>query len=472
MANRPLWTAQELIAATGGTLHGNVTKAMNGVSIDSRNLAVGDVFVAIKGDVHDGHKFVLNALANGAGLAVVSQISDEMKAAGPILVVGDDPLRGLENMGRAARAWNKGKVIAVTGSVGKTSTKEMLRVALAASGGTHASAASFNNHWGVPLTLSRMGRDVAFGVFEIGMNHAGEITPLVKMVQPHVVIITTIAASHLGHFKSLSEIAEAKAEIFSGLTADGVAVINRDSEFYDFLAAAAGNKKIVSFGKHEKADVRLKQLVLHPTCCCIAADVMGEDVAFKLGVPGAHMAMNSLAVLAAVKLAGADLARATLALADAKPPKGRGVQELLEIGKGDMLLLDESYNANPESMAAALSLLATAAKSRKGRRIAVVGDMLELGEFGPDLHKGLLKPIAENGVDLVYAAGPLMQHLWGLLPRSQQGKYASQSADLIPALIQDLHAGDSVVIKGSLGSKMGPIVEALREQFQPIKKVN
>jgi UDP-N-acetylmuramoyl-tripeptide--D-alanyl-D-alanine ligase len=179
-----------------------------------------------------------------------------------------------------------------------------------------------------------------------------------------------------------------------------------------------------------------------------------------------------LAVLAAVKLAGADLARATLALADAKPPKGRGVQELLEIGKGDMLLLDESYNANPESMAAALSLLATAAKSRKGRRIAVVGDMLELGEFGPDLHKGLLKPIAENGVDLVYAAGPLMQHLWGLLPRSQQGKYASQSADLIPALIQDLHAGDSVVIKGSLGSKMGPIVEALREQFQPIKKVN
>lgn len=473
MADRALWTAQELIAATGGTLYGTITKPIHGVSIDSRNLAAGDVFVAIKGDVHDGHQFVAAALANGAGVAVVSRPTDAMKAAGPVLVVADDPLRGLENLGRAASAWNKGKVIAVTGSVGKTSTKEMLRVALSASGSTHASAASFNNHWGVPLTLSRMGRDVAFGVFEIGMNHAGEITPLVKMVKPHIAIITTIAASHLGHFKSLHDIAKAKAEIFSGLTADGTAVINRDSDYYDFLAGqatAAGVKNIISFGKHEKADVRLKQLVLHPTCCCISADVMGEALAFKLGVPGAHMALNSLAVLAAVKLSGADLARAALALADAAPPKGRGVQELLEIKNGNLLLLDESYNANPESMAAALALLATAAKGRKGRRIAVLGDMLELGAFGPDLHRGLLKDLEENQIDRVYAAGPLMQNLWGLLPGVQQGKHALQSVDLIPALIRDLQPGDSVVIKGSLGSKMGPIVEALRKQFQPTTK--
>jgi UDP-N-acetylmuramoyl-tripeptide--D-alanyl-D-alanine ligase len=290
------------------------------------------------------------------------------------------------------------------------------------------------------------------------------------MVNPHVAIITTIAASHLGHFKSLQEIAEAKAEIFSGLTPDGIAVINRDTEFYDFLAASAGAHQVVSFGRHEKADVRLKQLALHPTCCCISADVMGEPVAYRLGVPGAHMALNSLAVLAAVKLAGADLARASLALADAAPPKGRGGQEILSLKNGNMLLLDESYNANPESMAAALALLATAAKGRKGRRIAVMGDMLELGEFGPDLHKGLLKSLNENGVDLVYAAGPLMQHLWALLPASQQGKYALQSVDLIPALVQNLQPGDSVVIKGSLGSKMAPVVEALRAQFMLMKK--
>ncbi len=473
MVDRALWTAQELIAATGGTLHGTITKPINGVAIDSRNLNSGEVFIAIKGDVHDGHQFVVNALNSGAAVAVVSKPTDAMKAAGPILVVADDPLRGLENMGRAARAWNKGKVIAVTGSVGKTSTKEMLHVALSASGSTHASVASFNNHWGVPLTLSRMGRDVAFGVFEIGMNHAGEISPLVKMVKPHIAIITTIAASHLGHFKSLHEIAEAKAEIFSGVTSEGAAVINRDSEFFDFLAHEATNagiQNIVSFGKHEKADVRLKQVALHPTCCCISADVMGEAMAFKLGMPGAHMALNSLAVLGAVKLAGADLARAALALADVAPPKGRGVQEFLEIRNGNVLLLDESYNANPESMAAAFALLATAAQARKGRRIAVLGDMLELGKFGPDLHKGLLKSLEENKFDKVYAAGPLMQNLWNLLPSSQQGKWVLQSADLIPALLRHLNPGDSVVIKGSLGSKMGPVVEALRKQFQPAKK--
>ncbi|MDP8997402.1 MAG: Mur ligase family protein, partial [Pseudomonadota bacterium] len=229
MANRPLWTVQELIAATGGKLSGTITAPMNGVSIDSRNLALGDIFVAIKGDIHDGHVFAAKALRAGAGVALVSKVTDEMMNVGPVLQVSTDPLQALENMGRAAREWNKGKAIAITGSVGKTSTKEMLRVALAASGETHSSAASFNNHWGVPLTLARLPRSASYGVFEIGMNHAGEITTLVGMVKPDVAIITTIAASHLGHFNSLDDIAEAKSEIFSGVVKGGAAIINRDT---------------------------------------------------------------------------------------------------------------------------------------------------------------------------------------------------------------------------------------------------
>jgi UDP-N-acetylmuramoyl-tripeptide--D-alanyl-D-alanine ligase len=473
MADRPLWTMQELLAATGGKLHGEVNAPLNGVSIDTRSIAPGDIFVALKGESRDGHEFVPQALAAGAGLALVSQATDQMKSAGALLQVPEDPLRGLENMGRASREWNKGKIIAITGSVGKTSTKEMLRVALAASGSTHASAASYNNHWGVPLTLARMPRDTAFGVFEIGMNHAGEITPLVGMVRPHVAIITIVAASHLGHFHSLDDIAEAKSEILSGIEKGGAAVLNRDSPYFDFLKSRAAINHVdhvIGFGEHEDADVRLRQLALHANCSCITADVMGETVTYKLGVPGQHMALNSLSVLAAVKLAGADLARAILALAEAKPAKGRGGQELLAIGNGDILLLDESYNANPESMAAALALLATAAKPRKGRRIAVLGDMLELGEFSEALHIRLAQPLEAAGIDRLYAAGPMMQRLFDVVDPARRARYAAKSDELVKDLLADLRPGDSVVIKGSLGSKMGPVVEALRKAFPAAKK--
>ncbi len=472
MRARPLWTSQELVAATGGELRGEVTVPMNGVSIDSRGLVAGDIFVAIKGDAHDGHAFAAQALRAGAAVAVVSHIDDEMLASGPVLHVVD-PLQSLEKMGRAARQWNNGQFIAVTGSVGKTSTKEMLRVALSASGNTHASAASFNNHWGVPLTLARLPRNAAFGVFEIGMNHAGEITPLVALVQPNVAIITTIAASHIGHFNSLDEIAEAKAEIFSGVAEGAAAVINRDTPYFDVLAKRArqnGIKKIISFGKHVASDVRLKQVALHPTCSCISADVMGEAVTFKLGTPGQHMAVNSLGVLAAVKLVGADLARASLALSEAKPAQGRGGQELLQLPSGDVLLLDESYNANPQSMAAAFELLAVAAKSRKGRRIAVLGDMLELGEFGIEMHRGLASELNKAKINSLYAAGPMMKHLWNSVAASQQAAYANASTALIDQLAENLRGGDSVVIKGSLGSKMGLIGDALRQRFAVIQK--
>ena len=470
----PLWTVDELVAATGGRLHGQVTRPLNGVTIDSRNFSPGDIFVAIKGDTHDGHAFAANALIAGAGLAIVTRVTDEMKAAGAVLEVAEDPLRGLENIGRAARARCQAQVIAVTGSVGKTSAKEMLRTALSASGLTHASAASFNNHWGVPLTLARMPRDTAFGVFEIGMNHAGEITPLVGMVKPHVAIITTIAASHLGHFNSLDDIAEAKAEIFSGVVAGGHAVINRDTPYFDRLAAVAratGIGRIVSFGKSSQADVRIERLALHADCCCVTADVLGESVIYKLGLPGEHMAVNSLAVLAAVKLSGADLARAALALAAAQPAKGRGVRERLPIAGGELLLIDESYNANPASVAAALALLATAKPGKGGRRIAVLGDMLELGEQSAALHAGLFEPMDAARVDVLYAAGPLMANLWDRVPEPKRGAHAATSEAIRDALLAGLRAGDVVMVKGSLGSRMGPLVEAVRAAHPaPVKE--
>ncbi len=468
-----LWTVDELVACTGGRVQGTVTKPLHAVTIDSRAVDEGDIFIAIKGDKHDGHDFVASALKAGAGLGLVSRVTPEMLAAGPVLEVADDPLRGLENMGRAARARCHGQIVAVTGSVGKTSTKEMLRVALSSSGQTHASAASFNNHWGVPLTLARMPRETAFGVFEIGMNHGGEITPLVGMVRPHVAIITTIAASHLGNFNSLDGIADAKAEIFSGVVPGGHAIISRDTPYFERLAAAAracGIASIVSFGKHPQASVRMERVVLHAECCCITATVLGETIIYKLGLPGEHMAVNSLAVLAAAKLAGADLARAAMALAEARPARGRGVRESLVIDGGKLLLIDESYNANPASVGAALALLGTSQPGRGGRRIAVLGDMLELGEQGPDLHAGLLEPMDAAKVDVLYAAGPLMANLWECVAPARRGAYAENSEGLRDVLLKALRPGDVVMIKGSLGSRMGPLVEAIRAACPPSAK--
>ena len=473
MGEPALWTADELVAASDGKIIGVVTKPLNGISIDTRTIASGDIFVAIKGGTHDAHDFVAKALAAGAGLAIVSRVTEEMKAAGPLLIVENDPLRGLEKIACAARARSLAQIVGVTGSVGKTSTKEMLRVALSASGLTHSSVASFNNHWGVPLTLARMPRDTAYGVFEIGMNHVGEITPLVDMVRPHVAIVTNVAPVHVGNFNSIGEIADAKAEIFSGVLSSGYAVLNRDNPFFERLTAAAqgfGIQNIISFGAHEKADVKSERVVLHSSCSCVTADVMGEKLTYKLGMPGEHMVLNSLAVLAAVKLVGADLARAALALAVAEAAKGRGVHYHLRIETGELLLIDESYNANPASMAAALALLGRAKTGKGGRRIAVLGDMLELGKHGEALHAELFKAMDANNVDALYAAGPLMAHLWEKTPPERRGAFANTSAELKDSLLDGLHAGDVVMIKGSLGSRMGPLVEAIKERFAPLNR--
>jgi UDP-N-acetylmuramoyl-tripeptide--D-alanyl-D-alanine ligase len=385
----------------------------------------------------------------------------------PLLIV-DDVLDGLNDLATASRARAAAKIVAVTGSVGKTSTKEALRIALGKQGETHASAASYNNHWGVPLSLALMPQGAKFGVFEIGMNHAGEITPLTRLVRPHVAIVTAIAPVHLEFFGTLEKIADAKAEIFLGLEPDGAAVLNADSAQYPHLAKAAqaaGVKRIVAFGEHAAADARLVKVSLQAETSTVQAHILGADVTYKLGAPGRHVVDNSLAVLAAARLLGADLALAALALADLKAPAGRGERVTLELPGGAVLLIDESYNANPTSMRAALALLAQVPMKGMGRRIAVLGDMLELGAEGAALHAGLADAVTGNAVDLVFCSGPLMKSLWDALPSERRGGYADDSAALEGEVLGAVAANDAVMIKGSLGSRMSPIVKALKRRY-------
>ncbi|BBE74502.1 UDP-N-acetylmuramoyl-L-alanyl-D-glutamate-2,6-diaminopimelate ligase [Pleomorphomonas sp. SM30] len=459
--DRVLWPGRSFLAGVGGTAIGALPAAITGISIDSRSVEPGDAFFAITGDRLDGHAFVADALRRGAAVGVIAaDRRGEVETDGALVAV-DDVLAGLRRLAAYARLRTKAKVVAVTGSVGKTSTKEALRAALSGSGAVHASVASFNNHWGVPLTLARMPKNVAYGVFEIGMNHAGEITPLTQLVRPHVAIVTNVAAVHLEHFPDEAGIARAKAEIFTGLEPGGTAIVNGDNRWAGLLADAAREQgaTVIRFGEVADADARLIKFALHEECSAVTADILGETVSYKIGAPGRHLVDNSLAVLAAVKLVGADLSRAMMALQRLEPPKGRGKRHTLRIGGGAATLIDESYNANPTSMRAAIALLKQA-RAEGGRRIAVLGDMLELGPESPALHAGLLGPLTDAGVDRVYCAGQQMRELWKLLPRPMRGSYAETSAGL-ESLVDDVRAGDVIMVKGSLGSRMGPLVEAL-----------
>jgi len=304
-------------------------------------------------------------------------------------------------------------------------------------------------------------------VFEIGMNHAGEITPLTKLVRPHVAIVTTIAPVHLEFFGTLEAIADAKAEIVLGVSPGGAAVINADIEQFERLKAAAraaGVARLVSFGEREDADARLLKFSLQAETSTVQARILGHDVTYKLGAPGRHMVDNSLAVLAAAALLDADLALAALALGDLKPPVGRGERAMLDVPGGRVLLIDESYNANPTSMRAALALLGQVPMQGLGRRIAVLGDMLELGPEGAALHAELAEAVLANAIDQVYCAGPLMKSLWDALPSERRGGYAENAAALETEVLGAITAGDAVMVKGSLGSRMGPIVKALKRR--------
>ena len=462
MNSTPLWQPEEMVAAVHGAPSGAPAPAF-GVSIDSRNLGKGDLFIALVGPNADGHRYVADALANGAAASVVAHVPTGLPAGAKLIKV-DDTQAALERLGQAARARSTARIAAITGSVGKTSTKEMLAAVLAAQAPTHWSAASYNNQWGVPLSLARMPRATRYGVFELGMNHAGEIAALTRQVRPDVSIITTIEAAHLEFFGGIEEIADAKAEIFLGMGTEGTAILNADNPMQGRLAAAAraaGLHRVLSFGGGDTADIRLIACVDKPDGSDVEAEILGRRLSYRLSVPGRHLVMNSLAVLGATAALGADLAQAAQTLATLAGLAGRGRQQTIPVGDGEAVLIDESYNASPASMGAAFAVLATALPGAGGRRIVVLGDMRELGQQAPALHAALAEPLVAAGIDLVYTAGPLMRHLHDALPAAMQAAWRPSAADLLPLLVDSLKPGDIVTVKGSLGSRMADIVKPL-----------
>ncbi|MCX5497145.1 UDP-N-acetylmuramoylalanyl-D-glutamyl-2,6-diaminopimelate--D-alanyl-D-alanine ligase [Kaistia dalseonensis] len=469
---QPLWTFADFVAAMNGRPTGLEPGVISGISIDSRTTAPGDAFFAIRGDQFDGHDFVGSAAAHGASVAVIAE--ERLAALGRMtlpLVVVSDVLHALEALGLAARARSMARIVAVTGSVGKTSTKEMLARALAGSGPTHYSPASFNNHWGVPLTLSRLPADARYAVFEIGMNHPGEITPLVGMVRPHVAIVTNIEAVHLQYFEDgIDGIVRAKAEIFSGIEPGGAAILNRDNPHFEklaLLAIDAGVERVLGFGQGAGAEGRLLAVDLQADHSLVTANILGNEISFTIGAPGRHLVQNALAVLLATVELGADIELAATALGAMAAPKGRGARHQIWIDGGQATLIDESYNASPTSMRAAMAVLATTAPAGAGRRIAVLGDMLELGPDTQRLHAELVDPLMQAGVDRVYLAGPSMHALWEVLPAAMQGHYAEKASELELILVEEVAAGDVVMVKGSNGSRMAPLVETLKTRFSP-----
>ena len=468
MTEAPLWSGLDLVARLNARVRGSLPMRVTGISIDTRTLEPGDLFFAIKGDAQDGHDHVETALERGAAAAVVDEAhADALGLVGPLYIV-HDTLRAMEDLGRAARERMTGRVLAVTGSVGKTSTKEALRTVLSEAGATHASAASYNNHWGVPLTLARMPDATRFGVFEIGMNHAGEITPLVAMVRPHIAIVTTVAPVHLEFFSGVEAIADAKAEIFSGLEPGGLAIINRDDDTYARMRAhaeASPARHVLCFGAHPEADARLDTLTQVSDASLVRATILGQAVNFHLGAPGRHMAMNALAVLLAAKASGLDLATAAASLGRVSAAEGRGARSRIDTGAGAFTLIDESYNANPTSMRAALHLLAAAMPGPGGRRIAVLGDMREMGPQALEMHRDLAGAVEASDADLVFAAGPLMRELVQVLPEAHRGAYAETADGLRADLFSTLRPGDVVMVKGSKASRMTPLVQAMKAHF-------
>ncbi|WP_237217264.1 UDP-N-acetylmuramoyl-tripeptide--D-alanyl-D-alanine ligase [Falsiroseomonas oryziterrae] len=451
-----LWTSAELRAATGGTLGAEV--AVTGISIDTRTIRPGDLFVALR-DARDGHDFVADALAKGAAAALVDRDPPGVAADAPLLLV-PETLAGLQALGRAARDRSAARVVGVTGSVGKTTTKEMLRVALGALGPTHASVASYNNHWGVPVTLARTPHEARFAAVEMGMNNRHEIEPLARMARPHVAVITAIGTAHIGNLGSQAAIAEEKADILLGLEKGGAAVLPADTPFLPRLIerAEAVGARILTFGESARADVQLTDYVAGPDRGTARLLMDGLPLSVHLGAPGHHLALNACAVLAAVHALGLDTVVAAEALGAFGAPAGRGQQVRLALPGGTALLLDDSYNASPASIRAGLAVLVAQQATRK---LVVLGDMLELGEGGPAMHAELAPDVAA-AADLVYCCGPLMRGLFDALPEARRGAHAADSAALAPVVAAALRAGDAVLVKGSLGSRMAAVVTALK----------
>ena len=461
-----LWTAAEAAAATGGRVAGDWS--VTGISIDSRSVAPGDLFVALSA-ARDGHDFVADALARGAEAALVSRVPEGVDPARCLIV--DDVMEGLRALGAAGRARTQARVIAVTGSVGKTTVKEMLRTALSAQGRTHAAEASFNNHWGVPITLARMPADTEYAVIEIGMNHPGEIAPLARLARPHVAVVTTVAPAHLEAFGVIEGIAHEKAAIYQGLEPGGIALAHADVETSGILfdTARAHAARLIRFGIAQGVEARLVEAQVAETATVIRAEILGTERLIKIGAPGRHYAMNALIALTAAEAAGADATEAALALAGWTPFEGRGTRERLALSATDDLeieLIDDAFNANPASVAASLEMLAAALPQGQGRRIAVLGDMLELGPTGPALHAAIAEHPALARIAAVHTVGPLMEHLHKALPGRVRGRHAETAEEMAANLPQRLRTGDVLLIKGSKGIKVSRVVDALRKLGQ------
>jgi len=450
----PLWTSDELLAATAGRLDG-APFAATGVSIDTRTLEPGDLFVALAGE-RDGHEFAAAALARGAAGVLATR-----PVGGPAVLVGDT-LRALEALGEAARVRApQARRGAVTGSAGKTSVTQAIRAGLVRAGRAHASVKSYNNHIGVPLTLARMPRDTLRAVFEIGMNHSDEITPLVRMVQPHAVAITTVAQAHIENFADgEAGVARAKSEIFEGLQPGGQAVLNADNRWFEFLAGAARahGAEVLAFGSSDACVAQLLDFRLDGGGARVEARLRGRRVGFSLRQTGSHWGLMSLAALLTMEALGVGADDALAALSAFEPLEGRGAERQVEIAGGAFTLIDESYNANPASVAAALRTLGLRPARR---RIAVLTDMLELGRESSAYHAGLAAEIEAARVDLVFCAGPMMKSLFEALPPTRQGGYAGSAAALELLLTRAVEPGDVVMVKGSRDSHAKALFEAL-----------
>ncbi len=460
MSMPALWSASEIAAATGGKAAGDFMA--NGVSIDSRTIRPGDLFVAIEGPNFDGHDFVAAAVDAGAAGAIVARwVKGQFRTK---LIQVNDTLAALNDLGRAARGRTRARILAVTGSVGKTGTKEMLVRALGRHGASFASPGNLNNQWGAPLSLARLPRLAEYGIFELGMNHAGEISELSRLVRPEIAIITWVAATHLEFFPSVAAIAEAKAEIFDGMKAGGTAILPRDNDHFDGLAerARARGARILSFGEHASADCRLIACDVIARGNEVVAELRGRRIEYRMGSFGRHQAINSLAVLAALEALGLAIEPALAALAEIESLPGRGKREKVLLASGEIDLIDEAYNASPASMRAALSVLGSLPSPKGARRVAVLGDMRELGADARDFHRELAEDLAQAGVDLAFLVGPLMQSLRDALPISIKCVHALDSASMTAPLMAALRAGDVVLVKGSLGTRLAPLVEAIR----------
>lgn len=477
-----LWSSTEAAKATGGTASGSWVAT--GISIDTRTMQKGDLFIAIRGDTMDGHQFAADALAKGAVAVMIDHAIEGVPSEKLLLVT--DTFKAMQDLGIAARSRTGAKIIGITGSVGKTGTKEMLGRAFTALGQTHYSEKSLNNHWGVPLSLSRMDAGSDYAVFEMGMNHANEISPLSQMVKPHIAIITTIAAVHIEHFSDgLEGIAKAKSEIFAGMDKNGIAILNRDIPQFDLIISEAnrqGISKIFTFGQHEKADARLIDCLVASNGTLIKANILGEAVNFTMKDAGPHNAMNVMSVLLSIKLLDGDLDKAISALKDIEPPAGRGKREQINIGdkNNPITLIDESYNASPVAMQAAFKVMALIDPGRGGRRIAILGDMYELGQDSQKMHRDLAMPLKAAGIDLVYTCGPLMKNLYDALPEQNRGLHHDEAPEMAKIVPEVLAPGDVVLVKGSRGGgnkpRMQLVVEALRampsKQSQPANHIS